>query len=64
VIGNQYLESVRETHHDLEEARPEIEGRADRFQYLCYEFGLRFFRDLAENVAQVIQGLEEEETGG
>jgi DNA-binding PadR family transcriptional regulator len=59
-IATNHLESIQAVHRQLEEARPQIEGRADRFQYLCFEFGLRFFRDLAENVSEVIRGLEEE----
>ncbi len=59
VIAGDYLKSIQEIGEQLEVARPEIEARADRFQYLCFEFGQRFFRDLARNVTEVIQALEE-----
>ncbi|MCA1961497.1 MAG: PadR family transcriptional regulator [Desulfomonile sp.] len=56
-----YLSFVEETRRQMEIARPEIEARADRFQFLCYEFGLRFFSDLTRNLAQVVDSLDEEE---
>ena len=59
-IAGDYLRSIQEVCDQLEAARPEIEARADRFQYLCFEFGKRFFRDLAKNVSEVIQAFGEE----
>ena len=47
----------------LESARPEIDQRADRFQRLCFQFGLRIFDALAENISEVIDGLERIEDG-
>jgi DNA-binding PadR family transcriptional regulator len=44
----------------LEAARPAIEAHADRFQYLCYQFGIRFYGDLAANVGEVLAALEGE----
>lgn len=60
-IAGEYLKSAQEVHQQLEATRPEIEARADQFQLLCFEFGLRFFRDLAQNVSEVIRSLAEEE---
>jgi len=56
-----YLNFVKEAQRQMEVARPEIEARADRFQFLCYEFGLRFFGNLSRNLSQVIDSLEKEE---
>ena len=42
----------------LESLRPEIEARADQFQLLCFEFGLRMSRDLARNLSEVVKALE------
>ena len=58
-LGQSYLKSVQTLHQQLEYAHPQIEAHADRFQYLCFEFGLRFFRDLAQNVSQTVQAMEE-----
>ena len=58
-IAGEYLGSIEAVHQRLESARPEIEAHADRFQYLCFQFGLRFFEDLRKNIAAIIQALEE-----
>ena len=60
-IGNarQYLESVDEIQRALDAARPEIEAHADPFQSLCFEFGVRFHRDLALNISKILQALED-----
>ncbi len=58
-----YLNFVGQVHTQMESARPEIEAHADRFQYLCFEFGLRFFRDLTRNLSEIVHALDEEETG-
>lgn len=57
--ARQYLASVTQLREELEAAGPEIQRRADRYQYLCYQFGLRFFEDLSNNLSQVIHALEE-----
>lgn len=59
-IVTNYLGFVEQVHTCMESARPAIEARADRFQYLCFEFGLRFFSDLTRNLSQVMDALEEE----
>jgi DNA-binding PadR family transcriptional regulator len=56
-----YLHFVEQVHKYMESARPEIEACADRFQYLCFEFGLRFFGDLTRNLSQVMDALGEEQ---
>ena len=57
-IAGEYLGSIEAMQQRLESARPEIEAHADRFQYLCFQFGLRFFEDLRKNIAETIQALE------
>ena len=61
-ISDNYMKSIEELRGQLEAARPAVEAHADRFQYLCFQFGLRFFRDLARNVSETIHALNEEET--
>jgi DNA-binding MarR family transcriptional regulator len=62
-IALKHLSSVEQISAQLEAVRPEIQGRADHFQYLCFEFGVRFFNDLARNLAHVVDSLEENRTG-
>jgi DNA-binding PadR family transcriptional regulator len=52
-----YLDFVEQVHKQMESARPEIEACADQFQYLCFEFGLRFFSDLTRNLKEVLDGI-------
>jgi len=56
--AKKYLASVGEIQRALDAARPEIEAHADPFQSLCFEFGVRFHRDLALNISKIIQALE------
>ena len=56
----RYLESAEAMRHELEIAKPEIEKYSDRFQYLCFEFGQRYFDDLARNISKVLEALGEE----
>lgn len=58
LAANQYLESIKEIQQSLGAVEPQIRGRADEYQYLCYSFGVRFFEDLVRNVTQVVQELE------
>lgn len=55
-----HLESIQEVRKNLEALEPQIKGRADRYQYLCYSFGVRFYNDLVKNVSQVVKELENE----
>jgi DNA-binding PadR family transcriptional regulator len=57
--ASRYLESIKDMQKTLMAVEPEIRDRADEFQYLSYRFGIRFFDDLARNVKQVLQELEE-----
>ena len=61
-VTTRHLQTIQEVQGQLEAARPEIEAHADRFQYLCFEFGLRFFHDLAQNVSEVLRALKEGES--
>ncbi len=58
-IANNFLASVEEMRTQLETARPAIEAHADRFQYLCFQFGLRFLEDFERNVSRIIEALNE-----
>jgi len=60
-IAVNYLNAIEEFHKQLEVARPEVEARADRFQFLCYQFGLDHFQDLARNLLKIIEALDEGE---
>jgi DNA-binding PadR family transcriptional regulator len=57
-IAVGYLNSIEQLRKQLEAVQPEIQARADRFQYLCFQFGLRVFQDLAGNLGEVVHALE------
>ncbi len=57
--GN-YLEQVKSVAGQLEAVRLEVEANADRYQLLCYEFGLRAFKDLIRNIDKVIADLQDD----
>jgi len=61
-IAAKCLAAVEEMRTQLEAAQPEVEACADRFQYLCFQFGLRFFQDLSRNVSETIHALNGEKT--
>jgi len=56
-----YLEKIRAVSEALEAIGPEIEAVADRFQYLCFQFGCRFLQDLTGNVEAVMAALRANE---
>ena len=58
VSARRYLDSVKEVQADLEANRPQIEANADRYQHLCFEFGVRFFEDLVGNLSTIVRALE------
>ena len=58
-IAAEYLNTVKRSCKELESARPEVEAKADHFQYLCFQFGVRFFQDLVRNLSGLIDALEE-----
>lgn len=60
----EQLISIQELQAQLESARPEIEAHADRFQYFCFSMGLRFYRDMAAYISDLIALLDQEETAG
>jgi len=53
-----YLESIKEEQQHLEAARPEIEEVADPFQKECFNFGVRLFASLFENIDQTLKALK------
>ncbi len=55
--AGKHLEDVRQARENLKAIQPQIEGRVDRFQFLCYRFGLRFFEDLVRNVSEIAKEL-------
>ncbi|MGO8879288.1 MAG: helix-turn-helix transcriptional regulator [Desulfomonilaceae bacterium] len=60
-ITARQLDSVDQVRRQLEAARPQIQAHADRFQYLCFQFGLSFFEDMARNLSQIIDALDEDQ---
>ena len=56
-----YLQSINMLQEQLELAEPQIEAHADNYQRLCFEFGSRFYQDLAKNISNVIAALDAEE---
>jgi DNA-binding PadR family transcriptional regulator len=56
--AQEYLESIRSPLNELKTVQPEIEAAADQFQFLCFQFGIRFLEDLARNVEHVIDALK------
>lgn len=61
-VARKHLDSVKQLQSELESVQPEVAARADRFQYLCFEFGLRCLNDMAKNLSHVIDALDEEST--
>jgi DNA-binding PadR family transcriptional regulator len=59
--AGDYLNQVKSVATQLEALRPEVEANADRYQLLCYQFGLRAFKDLIRNIDQVIADLQNDE---
>ena len=57
-IVARHRDSMEQMGSLLESLRPEIELHADRFQLLCFEFGLRMYRDVARNLSEVVKALE------
>ena len=60
-MARDYLESTKRVQQELQEIQPRIEGRADKYQYLCFLFGLRFFQDMVGNISDIIQVLEQDQ---
>ena len=55
-----YLNQIKSVAGELQAVQPEVEANADRFQLLCFQFGLRFSKDLIRNVEKVISELQKD----
>jgi DNA-binding PadR family transcriptional regulator len=53
-----YLDQIKSVARELEAVQPEVEANADLYQLLCFQFGLRFSKDLMRNVEKVIADLQ------
>ncbi len=60
--AKDHLESVREVQRQLRSVEPQIKGRADKYQYLCFRFGVQFYQDLTRNVSRIVRELEKDGT--
>lgn len=58
VSAAQHLESVKQVQKELGAIGPQIETDADPYQKLCYQFGVRYYRDLVSNISEVVRALE------
>jgi DNA-binding PadR family transcriptional regulator len=61
-VALKHLGSLKQMQAELELVQPQVAARADRFQYACFEFGLRCLSDMARNVSHVIDALEDHPT--
>jgi DNA-binding PadR family transcriptional regulator len=59
-IARAQIDSVERLRKELEAARPQIEARADRFQYLCFQIGVRYFENLARDISMMTAALKDE----
>ena len=59
-VGEAYLLKISDKLGQMEAERSEIERKADPFQRQCFEFGIRFYRDLAENVSACMASLADQ----
>jgi len=59
-IALTQLDTVKRLRQELESAGPEIGTHADRFQYLCFQIGLGFYENLANDLTMVIEALKHE----
>lgn len=57
-LTEKYLGEISGNLKLLLEFRPVIRQRADPFQWLCFESGVRFMEDLIKNITEVKEGLE------
>ena len=62
-IALRQLDSVERLSKELESVRPEVEARADRFQYLCFQIGLRYFENLANDLSRLVEALRNGNVG-
>jgi DNA-binding PadR family transcriptional regulator len=59
-IAVTQLDTVERLRKELELLHPEIKALADPFQYLCFQFGLRYYEHLADDLTMVIEALQKE----
>lgn len=59
--AQNYLNQIKSVAGVLQSAQPDVEAKADRFQFMCFQFGLRFFKDLMGNVEKVIGELQKDD---
>jgi ribosome assembly protein YihI (activator of Der GTPase) len=59
--ARDYLDQLKSVADELQSVRPDVEANADRFQFLCFQFGLRYSKDLIRNVEEVISELQKDE---
>ena len=59
--ADDYLNQIKSVAGELQAVKPDVEANADRFQLLCFQFGLRFSKDLIRNVEKVISELQKDE---
>jgi DNA-binding PadR family transcriptional regulator len=58
--AREHLETVRQVQGQIRSIQPQIKGHADKYQYLCYRFGVQFYEDLTRNVSRIVRELEKE----
>jgi len=61
VIARAQMDSVERLRKELESVRQEVEARADSFQYQCFQIGLRYFENMANDLSRVMVALEGED---
>ncbi|MFZ1983306.1 MAG: PadR family transcriptional regulator [Desulfatitalea sp.] len=61
-LVRNHMETVRQQYRGLEAAQPQVEANADTFQYLCFQFGMRYYKDLLANVEEVLHALQNGKT--
>lgn len=54
------IESVERLRGELESFRPAVEAHADRFQYLCFKMGLRYFENMADALSMLMEASKNE----
>ena len=59
-IALAQLDSVERLRKELDAARPQIEAHADRFQYLCFQIGVRYFENMARDISMMTEALKDE----
>ncbi len=55
-----YLSLLQEELLVLESSREDVRKHADHFQWMCFEFGVRFFNDLIAHVSALVETLRQD----